>query len=174
MTQDAYWDELGLAWTAINPEIMAPRLKARLRRQTILGRLTVFGGLPLCMAGAVLGAWTLWRGATLEAWFFVTRGLAIITLSLLGGFAAWSFHAAGTDKSDSLAAMVALALRRAQARLVAIRLGLVGLGTTALLGSLGYVLRSLLALVLALLDARARTEVAKLRVLQNLLAEEPR
>src|SRR4029078_2476037 len=36
--RDAYWDELGIAWCAIKPEVnvIAPRLKARLRRQSLL------------------------------------------------------------------------------------------------------------------------------------------
>jgi len=190
MTKDAYWDELGFAWTAINPEIAAPHLKARLRRQTLVAGLAVFAGAPLCVAAAALGAWTLWRGLASEAWFFVTRGIALVVLSLLGGFAAWSFNSARKDDSDSLAAMIALALRRAQAWLGAVRLGLVGLGTVALLGTLGYELRiqagkpsamppapalvvlALLAVVLVLLHAKAKEDVAKFRYLQALLSEE--
>ena len=190
MTQDAYWDELGVAWTAIDPNISAPHLKARLRRQALFAALAVFAGLPLCVAGIVLGSWTLWRGASSETWFFVTRGIAILVISLLGGFAAWTFRSARKDNTDSVPAMIALALRRAQAWLGAVRLGLVGLGTVALLGTLGYELRiqagkpsamppapalvvlALLAVVLVLLHAKAKEDVAKFRYLQALLSEE--
>lgn len=190
MTKDAYWDELGLAWTAINPDLAVPRLQARLRRQSMLARLAVFAGLPLCAAGLALGGWTIWRGVTAEAWFFVTRGIALIVLSLLGGFAAWSFHAVRKSEGGSLPAMIAQALRQAQTWLAAIRLALVGLGSAALLGMLGYVLRIqagkpsamqlapglailvLLTVVLVLLDLKAKSEVAKFRYLKTLLSEE--
>jgi hypothetical protein len=192
MTGDVYWDDLGVAWTAINPRIESPRLRARLRRQTLLANLAVFVGLPLSLAGIGLGAWTLWRGVSLETWFFVTRGIAILVLSLLGFFAAWSFKNARREQTDSIPAMIALALRRALAWRNAIRLGLAGLCVAALLGTLGHELRIqtgkpsamplapalvlliLLAAMLVLLHARARDEVAKLRYLQSLLAEEPR
>lgn len=192
MTQDAYWDELGVAWKAMNPDIATPRLKTKLRRQTVLAGVAVFAGLPLCVAGLALGAWTVWRGVTAEAWFFVTRGIAILVISLLGGFAAWSFNSTRTGNTDSLAAMIALALRRAERWLGAIRLGFAGLGIAAFLGTLGYELRiqmgkpsamplapalvmlAVLALVLVMLHAKAVQEVAKFRYLQALLSEDPR
>jgi hypothetical protein len=88
--------------------------------------------------------------------------------------------------------MIALALRRAERWLGAIRLGFAGLGTAALLGTLGHELRiqvgkpsamplapalvvlALLALVLVLLHAKTMQDVAKFRYLQALLSEEPR
>jgi len=82
MTQDAYWDELGVAWTAIRPDaqIVAPRVKQRLRRQTVFTSVAIFAGLPLSLAGAALGVWTIWRGISTDAWFFVTRGIAIAAI----------------------------------------------------------------------------------------------
>ncbi|HEX4634653.1 MAG TPA: hypothetical protein VH189_00630, partial [Rhizomicrobium sp.] len=83
MTQDAYWDELGMAWTAIRPDVqtIAPLLKQRLRRQAAFTTAILFAGLPLALAGGALGAWTIWLGASAGAWFFVTRGIAILTIS---------------------------------------------------------------------------------------------
>jgi hypothetical protein len=84
MTQDAYWDDLGVAWTVMSPQAqITPQLKDRLRRQTLFTGAMLFAGLPLALAGVALGVWTIWQGAAVEAWFFVTRGIAIVIISLL-------------------------------------------------------------------------------------------
>jgi len=83
--RDAYWDELGIAWCAIKPEVnvIAPRLKARLRRQSLLITAGLVIGLPLSAAGLLLGALTIWSGLTTGTWNFVTRGLAIGVISAI-------------------------------------------------------------------------------------------
>jgi len=190
MTQDAYWDELGTAWTAINPKLIAPRLEARLRRQTLWLALAFFAGLPLSVAGVALGAWTVWQGASLQAWFFVTRGIAIMTISLLAGFAAWSFKQALHDHLNSLAAMIDLALLRAERWRQAIRLGYGILGVALVLGTAGYQIRILqakpsatplwpaivllaaLAMVLFLLHRKTKDDIAKYRYLKQLLLDD--
>ena len=55
--RDAYWDELGIAWCAIEPEVnaMTPRLEARLRRQSLLITAVLILGLPLIVAGMLVG-----------------------------------------------------------------------------------------------------------------------
>lgn len=191
MTQDAYWDELGLAWTAINPKAqIGPHLKDRLRRQTLLTSAILFAGIPLSLAGIALGAWTIWHGASVEAWFFVTRGIALVTISLLLGMAAWSFRDAWRDNSWSLAAMIELALARAQKWRSALRLGLFALGVAAVFGTVGYELRltagkpmagspvepliilAVLGLALFLLQRKAGEDIAKYRYLAQLMREE--
>lgn len=189
--KDAYWDDLGLAWTAIKPdaEAIAPRLKQRLRRQTVFTSMAIFAGLPLSLGGIALGAWTIWRGASVEAWFFVTRGIAIATISLLAGYSAWSFKSALRDDAQSLAAMIALALLRSERWLRAIRLGYLGLGIAALFGTLGEFIRTqmgkpsatplwtlpillgALLFVLFLLQRKATDDIAKYRHLKDLLSE---
>lgn len=191
MTQDAYWDELGLAWTAINPQAkIGPQLKDRLRRQSLFTTAMLFGGLALSLAGIALGAWTIWRGASVEAWFFVTRGIALVTIALLLGSAAWSFRHAWRDNSQSLAAMIELALARAQGWRGAIRLGYFALGIAAAFGTAGYEIRvhagkpsalspaeplivlAMLGLVLFLLQRKANDDIAKYRYLKHLMREE--
>lgn len=194
MTQDAYWDELGLAWTAASPDIqvIVPRLKARMRRQSVAASVLVFAGLPVSLAGIALGLWTIWRGVSAEAWFFLTRGIAILTISLLAGFAAWSFKCALQDTSHSLAAMIGSALLRAQRWQAALRLGYFCCAIALLFGTLGYLLRiqmgkpsamplwpalillPLLWLVLYLLQRKAADDIARYRYLKQLLSEEPR
>jgi hypothetical protein len=190
MTQDAYWDELGLAWTAISPDIIAPRLRENLRRQSVFTALAVFAALPISLAGIALGVWTLWHGAFAQAWFFVTRGTAILMMSLMAGLAASSFIPLLADRTQSVAAMIASALARAQRWHKAVRLGYLGLAVAALFGTAGYFLRvqagkppalspleplvllALLALVLFLLQRKARGDIAKYRYLQRLLLED--
>jgi hypothetical protein len=190
MTQDAYWDELGMAWTAIDPQIIAPRLKERLHRQTVSIAVVIFTGVPLSLAGIALGAWTVWLGASAEAGNFVTRGIAIVAISMLAGFAAWSFGAAWKDDTQSLAAMIELALRRAQRGRMAIRSGFACLGIAAVFGMIGYAIRlqmgkppamssvepllllAVLAVVLFLLEGKNGSDIAKYRYLKRLLLED--
>jgi len=190
--QDAYWDELGLAWTAINPDVklIASHLQVRLRRQTVFTALVIFAGLPLCLAGFALGGWTVWHGVSAEAWFFVTRGIAIAAISLLTGLAAWSFTATWGNDTQSLRAMIELSLSRAQKWLMAIRLAFACLVIAAVFGMAGYGLRvqagkppvlspieplillALLGLVFFLLQRKARDDIGKYRYLKQLLLEE--
>ena len=80
--RDAYWDELGIAWCAIEPEVnaMTPRLEARLRRQSLLITAVLILGLPLVVAGMLVGMLTIWSGFATGAWNFVTRGVAAFGL----------------------------------------------------------------------------------------------
>ncbi len=92
-SRDPYWDEWGVAWSAINPDvtIIAPRLKARLRRQSLLIMAGLLTGLPLSAVGILLGVLTIWSGWTTGTWNFVTRGIAIGAISAIlaiGGVAA--------------------------------------------------------------------------------------
>lgn len=191
-TKDAYWDDLGVAWTAINPAIqtIAPRMKSRLRRQTIFIAIVLSAGLPLGLAGVALGAWTIWLGATTGAWFFVTRGIAILAMSAIAGFAAWSFKSALRDDTASLGAMIELALLRTQRWRGAIRLGYFISGIAVLFGTVGYSIRvnygkppagrpedalialALFVLALFLLQRRARDQVAKYRYLKQLMQDD--
>ena len=191
MMQDVYWDDLGVAWTAVTPNIqIAPQLKDRLRRQSLFTAAMLFAGLPLSLAGIALGAWTILHGAAVEAWFFVTRGIAIAIISLLLSAAAWSFRNARQSNSQSLAAMVELALLRAHNWHKAIRLGYLALIVAALFGTVGYeirismgkpsamspveplVLLAVLGLVLFLLERRAKDDIAKYSYLKTLMLGE--
>jgi hypothetical protein len=191
--KDAYWDELGLAWTAMNPapQSLAPRLKWRLRRQTMFMAIALSAGLPLSLAGAALGAWTIWFGASAGWWNFITRGIAILMISLISGFAAWSFQSALRDKTQSLGAMIELSLLRTQRWLRAIRLGYSVCGIAVIFGMAGYEIRVhfyrppavapvwpamiLIALgfVLYLLQRRIEDQAAKYRYLKQTLLDEP-
>ena len=82
---DPFWDELGVAWAAINPElaVIMPRLQSRLRRQSIMITASLIAGMPLTLATFLLGVYTIWRGWTTGAWNFVTRGMAIVAIAAI-------------------------------------------------------------------------------------------
>jgi hypothetical protein len=147
-TTDAYWDELGVAWSAINPDInvIMPRLKSRLRRQSFLIRAGVAIGTLLAAGGFVIGVVTIWKGWTTDAWNFVTRGIAILAVSALVSIAVsllLPVRASGDVKS--LAEMIDLAIARAERTLKTIRLGFYACAVLAVLGLAGTAIRTYLS-----------------------------
>jgi len=144
MTNDAYWDELGVAWCAVKPEaeIILPRLKARLRRQSLLITAGLVLGLPLGAAGIALGLYTIVLGWQGGAWFFVTRGTAIILVSGLVLYA-WMMlrPVCAGDAGRALPYMLRLAIARLERLLAAARLGLYACIVLAVFGSAGMMLR---------------------------------
>lgn len=189
--RDAYWDELGIAWTAIEPDLRAsmPRMKRQLRWQTLSLAAVTFGGVPVGIAGGVLGVWTIWLGLSTGIWNFATRGAAILVISLLIAGAGWSSRSTLRDNTETLSAMVELTLLRAEKWHLAIRLGYASCVVAAALGMIGYGIRvhfgkppamspvepmvvlAGLGLVLVLLHRSVRRRIAKYRYLRRLLQE---
>jgi len=134
MTKDAYWDELGIAWCAIQPETGAimPRLKSRLRRQSFLIAACAVMGLLFGLAGALLGAYSVWRGWTLGLWNFVARGVVLVAVSAIPAVAALGLLPVVIgDKARALPDMIDLTIARAERLLIAIRLGLLACAAVA-------------------------------------------
>ena len=191
MTQDAYWDELGLAWKAIipDPQVMVPTLKKRLRRQTAMIAIILLLVLPLSLAGIALGFWTIWFGFASQTWNFIPRGVGIVLIALMAAFAAWSFRGELRDGSASLRAMIDLALSRAEKWHRAVQLAFLSCGVAAIFGWASYgvaayfqkphrhwpvealVINIFLGLASFLLLRRAREAVVKYRHLKRLLEE---
>ena len=145
---DLYWDELGIAWVASAPEIhvAVPRLQARLRRQSgvILACLGIT--LPLAVAGLVLGVFTLWSGWTTGTWHFVSRGIAVVSISaILLGAAGLLLPVRASEQAKALYALIDLAIARAERSLKIVRLGFCVCGVAAVLGLVGTAIRSSLA-----------------------------
>ena len=192
--KDAYWDDLGVAWTAIDPlpRTLAPHMKSRLRRQTTFIAIALSAAIPLGVAGLALGAWTIWHGTALGIWNFVPRGISIVAISLISEFAAWSFRAALRDNTESLASMIELSLLRTERWLTAIRLGYVIFAISFFFGVAGYEIHihfvnpyshalppvgtatvtAIFAFVLYLLQRRAQERLAKYRHLKQLFHDE--
>ena len=144
---DPFWDELGVAWSAINPDIdlIMPRLKSRLRRHSILITASLVLGLPLSLAGFLLGVYTIWIGWTNGASHFVTRGISLVVIATILSFAMSFLLSVRAGDSLALSEMLDLAIARAEKTLVTTRLGLYACGVAALLGLVGTAMRTQLS-----------------------------
>lgn len=141
---DVYWDELGVAWRAIDPYIerILPSLQLRLRRQSLIIATALVLGIPLCTAGIILGAITIWRGWTTGTWNFVTRGIAIALISalLIRALVLFLPLRAGTN-TRSLSDMLDIASARIRRTLLLIRLALIACAIAAVFGIVGTTIR---------------------------------
>jgi ABC-type multidrug transport system fused ATPase/permease subunit len=188
---DAYWDELGIAWCASDPDIniIASRLEARLRRHSRWITAGLMIGLPLGVAGVLLGLTTIWGGWLSGAWNFVTRGVAIVSVSAILTFAvALLAPVRSRAVTPALSEMIDLAIHRARKILSLIRAGLYASIIAAVFGLAGTAIRThfaapplmspvidlvvlgLIALVLFLYSGQIRGELQKYRNLKHALA----
>jgi hypothetical protein len=189
-TPDAFWEELGVTWCAIDPNvgIIASRLEARLRRQSRWMTAVVVLGLPLGAAGVLLGVGTIGIGL-LGAWNFVTRGIAIVAMSTIITLAVYSLvPVISQGITRPLSQMIDLAIERAQRTLSLIRAGLYSCVIAAVFGLVGTAIRThlgrppkmspivdlvivaLIALALFLYGRQIRIELGKYRALRQALA----
>jgi hydrogenase-4 membrane subunit HyfE len=190
-TTDSYWDELGVAWSAINPDInvIMPRLKSRLRRQSFLIGAGVALGILLAAGGFILGVVTLWNGWTTDAWNFITRGVAIlVTSALVSTAVSLLLPVRASGDVQALLEMIDLAIARAERILNTIRLGFYACAVVAVLGLAGTAIRThlgrppsasplgdlamlaILALGLFFYARHTRVDLAKYRYLRKALA----
>jgi hypothetical protein len=142
---DAYWDELGIAWRAIKPEInvLMPRLQARLHRQSLFITLGLFAGLPLSGAGFFLGLYTIWSGWTSGTWNFVIRGIAIGVISIILGVATSLLVPVRANKATrAFSEMIDLSIARSQRIFLTVRLAFYACIVAAVLGLMGSVVRA--------------------------------
>jgi hypothetical protein len=190
-SSEAYWDELGIVWCAIDPDnsIITPRVEARLRRQSrwIMAGLVI--GLPLGAAGVLLGVATIWSGWHSSAWNFVTRGIAIAAMSAILTLAvSLLMPVRSRGAAPALSEMIDLAIGRARRTLSLIRAGLYACVIAGLFGLVGTAIRThiaapprmspivdmvllvLIALVLFLYSRQIRSELEKYRSLKRALA----
>lgn len=188
-SNDVYWDELGVAWRAINPQpsVIAPKLESRLRRQAaaVLGIIMV--GVPLSIGGLVLGIYTVWIGWSHGIWNFISRGVAVIAISSLLAIAAFSRRGSGRVDLSSLGDMLDLGIVQAERFRRVVQAGYWACGVAGVLGLLGYGIRvhfyrppamspieplallALLAIALFLFGRRVRDDLVRLRYLKGIL-----
>lgn len=143
-SERTYWDELGIEWRALelDGERISPRLKDRLRRQSLAITATLALGIPLCAAGMGLGVFTVWRGWTSEIWNFVTRGVGLVIISMLPMRAFSSLlpfrkHA----ETQNLADMLEIGSARIGRTLVLVRVVMAACIAAASFGVAGTVIR---------------------------------
>lgn len=145
---DRYWDDLGVAWRAISPDAsaIAPRLEARLRRESTLIRAAFVVGVPLSVGGVGLGVFTMWRGWTTGTWNFVSRGSAIVAIAILLAIAMSELMAVrAAHTARAVSDMLDLTIERAYRTLIALRLALIACAVAAVMGLAGTAVRSHLA-----------------------------
>lgn len=144
---DDYWDDLGVAWRAVNPEVsaIASRIEARVRRQSALIVAALAIGLPLSAIGLGLGGFTVWRGWTTGTWNFVTRGAAIVTISILASIVMVSLLGVRGASTAALSEMLDLSIARVRRTLLSVRLGIAACVVAAVLGLVGAAIRSRLS-----------------------------
>lgn len=143
-SDNAYWDDLGVAWRATDPDIQqaTPHLQARLRRQSFVITAVLALGIPVCSAGIVLGIFTMWRGWTTETWNFVTRGIAIVLVSALLVRALASLLPFRRYRDvRSLSEMLEIAQARTKRTLFLVRTAITGCVIAAVFGIAGTAIR---------------------------------
>jgi MFS family permease len=141
---DAYWDELGVAWCAINPRNseLVPRLRVQMRRQTILVTTGLVAGFTLGTAGLLLALFTIWSGWESGAWNLVVRGIAIIVIAVMLLVAAMRLLPVRQgDAAGAVSELIELSIARAQRTMLAIRLGLGACAVAAVVGLAGPTIR---------------------------------
>jgi hypothetical protein len=194
---DPYWDELGIAWKAVNPpmDVIVPRLRSRIRRQGLFITISLILGLPLGLSSFVLGVYSVWIAFTTGAWNFFTRGLALLAIGAIITLAMRAaMHVKSSGETTALPEMLDLAMARLDKTLFAIKLGFWSCGVAALVGLVGAAIRTRLSrppalsplvdlAVLAIIglglfeySSRLRSELAKYKYLRRTLAleDEPR
>ncbi len=142
--EDAYWDDLGVAWRAVDPELerVSPLLKARLRRQSFAIVAGLMLGIPLCVAGIGLGAVTIWRGWATGTWNFVTRGVGIALIAaLLFRALAFFLPLRAHTHVQTLSDMLDIASARIRRTLLLIRMAMIACVIAAVFGIAGTAIR---------------------------------
>ena len=142
--RDVYWDELGIAWRALQPAegLVASRLEPMLRRQEILVRGGAVAGYPLGVLGLGLAGWCFWIAWSGHAWNFAARGGAVGVVAVIALVAAAALQGALEGERRSLREMLELAVVRAEQLRRAAGLGCIALAVLAVGGLAGYVIRA--------------------------------
>lgn len=194
MTNEPFWDELGIAWQAMSPTppISLDRMKAHLRRQSRQIRLAISISALFGTLGAAVGLFTMWQGWRLGALNFGVRGLAVLIVAgILWGMVATLWHVrSGGDDARSLSEFAALGFARAKRSRRAVVLALAGCTVAAVLGVIGTAVRTaadhppalspfidlavlaLMAVIVEALRRRFRSEEARFAYLRTVLRHE--
>jgi hypothetical protein len=145
MTNEPFWDELGIAWQAASPAIEVPldRMKGHFRRETRQVRLAIVLAGLLGTLGAGLGVLTLIQGWRLGALNFATRGIGVLVAAgILWTIVATLWPVRRGEEARSLKDFADLGLARARRGRRVVVLGLAGIAGAAVLGVIGAVIRS--------------------------------
>jgi MFS family permease len=138
----AFWDELGVAWRATVPDegLFRSRLERRLRRQAFFLGVAVSATAAATAVGLVLGAWTVWIGWSHGTWHFVMRGATLIAAALLTLVATIVLR--GPPDAQSVREGLQLSITRTERLARAADLLVAAVAAIGLGGLVGYVIRA--------------------------------
>jgi hypothetical protein len=142
---DPHRDEREVACDAIDPNLraIASRLPLRLRRQSQWMAVAVAIGMLFGAMGVLLGLATIGIGLSYHIWNFLTRGAAIIAMSVITMLATWPLqHTISLDAAQALSQMIDLAIDNARKTLSLVRAGLYCCVIAAVFGLVGNAIRT--------------------------------
>ena len=146
MTEEPFWDELGIAWQTAAPAATVPpdRMKAHFRTDSRLLLAAIAACMVVGTAMLALAAFTFWQAWQLAAWNFGTRGLALLII----GTSLWLIVRAlwpvrGSDNARSLSDFADLGFARSAQGLRVCALSFGVCVAAAVLGVIGAVLRTM-------------------------------
>jgi hypothetical protein len=144
-SNENFWDELGLRWCAVDPNIgiITPRLAARLRRQSLWMNIGIISAGSTSAAGLLLGIVTIWLGWKSSAWHFVIRGLGVTAVAAVIAGSAWMLLSVrSSERASTLSEMIELAILRSVRMALLMRLGMWACGIAAVVGLIGTAVRT--------------------------------
>lgn len=183
--------EPGVAWTAIDPNLraIASQLPVRLRRQSQWMAVALVIGMLFGAMGVLLGLVTIGSGLSFHIWNFLTRGVAIIAMSVIVICAVWPLQRlTSLDAAQALSPMIDLAIDHGKKTLSLVRGGLYCCVIAAVFGLAGNAIRThfgnppkmsplipltivaLVALAVVIWGRQTRLELRKYRSLKRVLA----
>jgi hypothetical protein len=146
MTDEPFWDELGIAWQAATPaaEVPLDRMKAHFRTESRLLLGAIGASAVVGTALLALAAFTFSQAWRLGAWNFGTRGLALLIIgTILWLIARTLWPVRSSDNARSLSDFADVGLARSAQGLRVCALSFAVCAAAAVLGIIGAVLRTM-------------------------------
>lgn len=146
MTDEPFWDELGIAWQSASPAsaVSLDRMEAHFRNQSLLLRIVIVACGLAGTAMIALAGFTFWQAWRLGALNFGTRVLALLIVgAILWLIARALWPVRGSDSARSLSDFAELGLARATRGLRVCALSFAVCAAAAALGLIGAVLRTM-------------------------------
>lgn len=140
----AFWDDLGLAWRVTVPDegLFRSRLERRLRFQAFAQGAAVSAAAAATLLGLSLGAWTMWIGWSSGTWHFVSRGATLIAAAVLTLLATLVLRGRTDREARSVRESLQLSITRTERLARAAGLALATVAVIGVGGLVGSVIRA--------------------------------
>lgn len=144
---DAFWDDLGVAWRASIPDagLVSSRLEARFRLQSALLTGGTIVGSVTSLLCAGLAVWALWVGWSSPTWNFLTRGVTLAAVSVLAVMATLALRARDGMRTRSLRETLQASIVGIERLIRAADMACYAMVILAFGGTVGYAIRMHLA-----------------------------